>query len=80
VNGGVGEAVTRLASERGLGTSLCCLGVPDRFLPQASRDELLARCGLDGEAIAREIENLVTAGLSRRARGSSALTPGEPHG
>ena len=80
MHGGVGEAVARLASERGLDTSLRCLGVPDRFLPQATRDELLARCGLDGEGIAHEIENLVTAGPERRTKGSSALTAGEPRG
>jgi 1-deoxy-D-xylulose-5-phosphate synthase len=80
MHGGVGEAVARLASERGLGTALRCFGVPDRFLPQASRDELLARCGLDGEGIARGIENLVTTGPLRRAQGSSALTAGEPRG
>ena len=78
--GGVGEAVARLAAEHGLGVPLRCLGVPDRFFPQASRGELLMRCGLDAASIAHEVESLLGAGLSRRARGSSALTAGEPRG
>jgi 1-deoxy-D-xylulose-5-phosphate synthase len=79
-HGGVGEAVARLAAERGCGVTVRCLGVPDRYLSQASRDALLAQCGLNAAGIAGEVEHLVGAGPSRRAQGSSALTAGEPRG
>jgi len=78
--GGAGETIARLAAERGLGLSLACLGTPDRFLAQATRDELLARCGLDAAAIARSVEELLRGGRSRAHRNPSALTAGEPRG
>jgi 1-deoxy-D-xylulose-5-phosphate synthase len=80
VRGGVGQAIARLAAERGIGLSLACLGTPDRFLAQATRDELLARCGLDAAGIARSTEGLLRGGRFRAFRDPSALTAGEPRG
>ncbi|GAB4222793.1 MAG: 1-deoxy-D-xylulose-5-phosphate synthase [Spirochaetales bacterium] len=38
------------------------LGAPDSFLPHASREELLADCGMDGEGIASAVSSLVEEG------------------
>ena len=80
LRGGAGETIARTAAERGLGVSLACLGTPDRFLAQATRDELLARCGLDAAGIAGAAEDLLTGARSRGLRGPSALTAREPRG
>jgi 1-deoxy-D-xylulose-5-phosphate synthase len=80
LRGGAGEVIARAAAERGIGVSLACLGTPDRFLAQATREELLARCGLDAAGIARTAENLLVGVRSRGLRGPSALTAGEPRG
>jgi 1-deoxy-D-xylulose-5-phosphate synthase len=78
--GGAGEAVARTAAERGIMLSLACLGTPDRFLAQATREELLARCGLDAAGIASAAEDLLSGDRPRRFRGPSALTAGEARG
>ncbi|MCX7028694.1 MAG: 1-deoxy-D-xylulose-5-phosphate synthase [Spirochaetes bacterium] len=80
LRGGVGEAVARTAAERGIDLSLRCLGTPDRFLAQATRDELLARCGLDAASIAHAAEDLLCGSRPHNLRGPSALTAGEPRG
>jgi 1-deoxy-D-xylulose-5-phosphate synthase len=56
--GGVGERIARLASERGLATTISCLGAADRFFGQGSREELLAESGLNAASIARAAESL----------------------
>jgi 1-deoxy-D-xylulose-5-phosphate synthase len=80
LRGGAGQAVARTAAERGIDLSISCLGTPDRFLAQATRDELLARCGLDAPGIARAVEGLLSGSRPRRFRGPSALTAGEARG
>lgn len=80
LRGGVGETIARIAAERGVAARIACLGTPDRFLAQATREELLARCGLDAAGIARAAEDLVAGGRPRGLRGHSALTAGEPRG
>jgi len=69
--GGVGERISRLACERGLSTAVSCIGAPDRFFSQGSREELLAESGLDAVGIARVAESLCcgddSAGLVGRA-------------
>ncbi len=51
-SGGIGEYIAALISERGLDINFGYHGVPERFLSQALRSELLAVCGLDGSGIA----------------------------
>jgi len=79
-HGGAGETIARTAAERGISLSLACLGTPDRFLAQATRDELLARCGLDAASIALAAEDLACGRRPHLVRGPSALTAGEPRG
>lgn len=58
--GGLGSAVLELAADRGLDASAVrLLGIPDRFVPHASRAEQLTEVGLDAETIARTLEDLI---------------------
>jgi len=53
VTGGFGSAVLELAAARGLDAArVRLMGLPDRFIPHASRREQLAAAGLDAEHIA----------------------------
>jgi 1-deoxy-D-xylulose-5-phosphate synthase len=49
--GGAGSAVNECLSAHGLGIPVLNLGIPDRFIPHASRDECLAMSGLDAVSI-----------------------------
>jgi 1-deoxy-D-xylulose-5-phosphate synthase len=54
LQGGFGSAVLEAASDAGLNTSrIRRLGVPDRYIEHAGRNELLADLGLDVPGIAR---------------------------
>jgi len=55
LQGGAGSAVAELLHARGAATALLQLGLPDRFIEQGSREELLAQCGLDPEGIERSV-------------------------
>ncbi len=64
--GGFGSAVLEAANDAGLPTShIRRLGLPDRYVMHAERDEQLAEVGLDVEGIARVAMELArTVGLS----------------
>jgi 1-deoxy-D-xylulose-5-phosphate synthase len=64
--GGFGSAVLEAANDAGLSTShVRRLGLPDRFVLHAERDEQLAEVGLDVEGITRAALELArTVGLS----------------
>jgi 1-deoxy-D-xylulose-5-phosphate synthase len=50
--GGFGSALLEVANRHGLGTThVRCLGIPDRFIEHADRDELLADLGLDEDGL-----------------------------
>ena len=55
LNGGFGEAVTELLEEEGLGNRVVRIGLPDQFVPQGKRADLLAESGLDPEHVAERI-------------------------
>ncbi len=63
--GGLGEHVGRMLHERGSSVRFRSLGVADLFLPHGSRGELLRLARLDGESIARRVEEILveTAGV-----------------
>ncbi len=65
VQGGAGSAVAELLAAQGVETSILHLGLPDEFLEHASREQLLAACGLDvagiRAAIARRWPDLIGA-------------------
>jgi len=61
--GGFGAAVLELYHARGLDdVKVTCLGLPDAFIEQGSRGELLARLGLTPEHICETTAALVAAG------------------
>ncbi len=56
VAGGAGSAVGELLAAHGVEIPLLQLGLPDRFLQHATREELLAEAGLDAEGVRRSIQ------------------------
>jgi 1-deoxy-D-xylulose-5-phosphate synthase len=75
VAGGAGSAVAELLGARGSPTRCAHLGLPDRFIGQASRAEQLASCGLDAAGIEASVRHLLgeTGGdLGLREGGSLA--------
>jgi 1-deoxy-D-xylulose-5-phosphate synthase len=59
VQGGAGSAVAECLQRRGVCVPMLHLGLPDRFIEQGERKQLLALCGLDAEGIARSIEQAI---------------------
>ncbi len=55
VRGGFGDAVAARVEEEGLPIRVMPVGIPESFLPNASRCELMERCGLTAEAITERI-------------------------
>ncbi len=56
VLGGAGSAVNECLAAHGIQIPVLNLGLPDQFLEQASREQLLADCGLDADGIIRAVE------------------------
>ncbi len=60
VAGGFGSAVMELAAAKGLNASrVRLLGIPDRFIPHASRQEQLTQVGLDATNISALMKDLI---------------------
>ncbi|MFN2219613.1 MAG: transketolase C-terminal domain-containing protein, partial [Anaerolineae bacterium] len=75
IAGGAGSAVSELLSEAGILVPFLHLGLPDRFLDQATRQEQLADCGLDPPGIEAAVRNAVDdfglgVSVSKRGAGS----------
>ncbi|HKL78511.1 MAG TPA: 1-deoxy-D-xylulose-5-phosphate synthase [Gammaproteobacteria bacterium] len=51
IAGGAGEAVRQALAEIGASTAVTCLGLPDQFVPQGERKDLLAGYGLDTDGL-----------------------------
>jgi 1-deoxy-D-xylulose-5-phosphate synthase len=63
IKGGFGDAVGEMLAERGLGTRLVMLGLPDKFVDHGRRGDLLEEVGLSAEQIARAVKcRLVKSG------------------
>jgi 1-deoxy-D-xylulose-5-phosphate synthase len=56
VAGGAGSAVEECLAARGIQIPIRHLGLPDRFVEQGERGELLAECGLDVVGVLRQLE------------------------
>ncbi len=54
--GGAGSAVSELLLASGIELPTLMLGLPDAFLEHASREQLLAECGLDAGGIAAAVD------------------------
>ena len=59
VRGGLGEYLQYVLREN----RVRCLGIPDRFIAQGARQELLSACGLDPAGIASSVEACMPSGL-----------------
>jgi 1-deoxy-D-xylulose-5-phosphate synthase len=57
--GGVGTRIRQELRAAGVDTAVDELGLPDEFIPHASRDEILADVGLTDQQIARDIVSQV---------------------
>lgn len=55
LSGGAGNAVSACLATHGYHADLLHLGLPDRFMEHATREELLAEAGLDSEGIRQAI-------------------------
>ncbi|HRW66154.1 MAG TPA: 1-deoxy-D-xylulose-5-phosphate synthase [Candidatus Competibacter sp.] len=55
VAGGAGSAVNECLAARNIHVPVYNIGLPDRFVGQGERDELLAECGLDVEGVLRQL-------------------------
>jgi 1-deoxy-D-xylulose-5-phosphate synthase len=65
--GGFGSALVEMLSDEGLtGVEVRRLGVPDRFIPHGTQDELRKMCGFDKDAIAQ-----AALQMARRAKKKS---------
>jgi 1-deoxy-D-xylulose-5-phosphate synthase len=58
--GGVGAAVAQELRDTGVSVPVHIIGLPQRFLAQGKRAEVLADCGLTAPETARQIRKLVT--------------------
>ena len=56
--GGMGEMLAARMIEGNKHFHYRYFGTPDKFLGQATREELIAECGLDGESLMKEIMNV----------------------
>ncbi|MBI5723164.1 MAG: 1-deoxy-D-xylulose-5-phosphate synthase [Planctomycetes bacterium] len=67
--GGFGSAVLELAAARGFNVSAFRpLGLPDRFIAHASRQQQLAEVGLDPVGLAREMKDAIARKAADRTR------------
>lgn len=54
--GGAGSAINLFLQEQRILMPVLNIGLPDRFVEQGSREELLTLCGLDAKGILAQIE------------------------
>jgi len=70
VAGGFGSAVLEFMAEEGIaGAHVRCLGVPDRFIPHGTQDELRKFCGFDREGITQAALQMMRLGRKRTREG-----------
>ncbi len=59
VQGGAGSAVAECLNHAGIGARLLQLGLPDRFIEQATQQQQLQEAGLDVQGIERQIREML---------------------
>jgi len=70
VAGGFGSAILEFLAEEGItGTRVRRLGVPDRFIPHGTQDELRKLCGFDRESITQAALQMVRLERKRTKEG-----------
>lgn len=68
VMGGAGSAVAECLAARGIVAAVHHIGLPDRFIDQGSREELLAEAGLDIVSVRRRLEQLTEKGVASKVK------------
>jgi 1-deoxy-D-xylulose-5-phosphate synthase len=66
IQGGAGSAVGEYLSARGITIPILHLGLPDTFLEQGGREELLAECGLDTDGILAAVRAFLATEVANR--------------
>lgn len=70
IAGGFGSALLEFLADEGFtGVEVKRLGVPDRFIPHGTQDELRKMCGFDRDAIAQAVLQMVRRGKKRSREG-----------
>ncbi len=70
VQSGFGSAVVELLADAGMtGITIRRLGVPDRFIPHGTQEELRKICGIDKDAIAQTALQMVRGEKKRKKEG-----------
>jgi len=70
IAGGFGSALIEFLAEEGItGVEIRRLGVPDRFIPHGTQDELRKLCGFDKDAIAQTVLQMVRRGKRKSREG-----------
>jgi 1-deoxy-D-xylulose-5-phosphate synthase len=70
IAGGFGSAVLEfMAAEDITGVHVRSLGVPDRFIPHGTQDELKKVCGFDREGITQAALQMMRLGRKRNREG-----------
>jgi len=70
IAGGFGAAILEFLAEEGIGNvRVRRLGVPDRFIPHGTQDELRKLCGFDREAITQTVLQVVRFERKRHKEG-----------
>jgi 1-deoxy-D-xylulose-5-phosphate synthase len=68
--GGFGSAILEFLADEGIGeVRVKRLGVPDRFIPHGTQDELRKVCGFDKDAITQATLQMVRRGRKRNREG-----------
>ncbi|MFZ1862237.1 MAG: 1-deoxy-D-xylulose-5-phosphate synthase [Candidatus Competibacter sp.] len=62
VAGGAGSAINECLAARGLQAAIRNIGLPDCFVDQGERGELLAECRLDAEGVLRQLADWIAVG------------------
>jgi 1-deoxy-D-xylulose-5-phosphate synthase len=70
ISGGFGSAVVEFLADEGItGVDIKRLGVPDRFIPHGTQDELKKICGFDKDAIAQAALQMMRRGRKKSREG-----------
>jgi 1-deoxy-D-xylulose-5-phosphate synthase len=64
VSGGAGSAVAEALAGHGISIPLTQMGIPDRFIEHATREEQLTECGLDADSIYQRIQRELAARIA----------------
>ncbi len=59
ISGGAGSAVNNLLHKHKILKHTLNIGLPDAFIEQGTREELLSLCGLDGQGVLKQIQGFI---------------------